>query len=83
MTRDQCQQKITAKLAQLPDSEAIKVYAALRGAIMQAQARRQRAGRDAWQAMIMTGNALEARIGTDDFEALMDQIDAAATEAAA
>ena len=83
MTRDECQQKITAKLAQLPDSEAIKVYAALRGAVMRATIQGQRAGRDAWLAMIMTGNALEARIGPDDFEALMDQIDAAATDSAA
>lgn len=33
MTRDEAQGKITEKLAQLPDREAIKVYAALRATV--------------------------------------------------
>lgn len=79
MTRDEAQTKITATLAQLPDSEAIKAYATLRAAVVGAHARGHRTERAAWQAMIMTGNALEDRIGEAAFEALMDEVDAAAT----
>lgn len=76
MTRDEAQAKITQKLAQLPDREAIKVYAALRATVMGARKQDRKPDRATAQAMVLTGNALEARIGSAAFENLMDSVDA-------
>lgn len=76
MTRDEAQTAITAKLAQLSEFEAIKAYAALRAAVIGAHARGKPVDRSTAQAMVLTGNALEARIGGEAFDQLMDQIDA-------
>lgn len=76
MTRDEAQAKITAKLAQLPDSEAIKAYATLRATVMGNRGHGRKPDRATAQAMVLTGNALEARIGSAAFEDLMDAVDA-------
>lgn len=75
-SREDALSKITAKLAQLSDLEAIKAYATLRAAVMGAHTRGKPADRATVQAMVLTGNALEARIGSKAFDQLMDQIDA-------
>ena len=69
-------EKIAAKVNAQTEAEAMAVYSALR--IELANARRNKAAHVAglMQVMKMAGDALEARIGEERFDRLMDEVDA-------
>jgi hypothetical protein len=68
--------KIANIIAAQTEKQAIQVYAGLRIAL--ADARRAKADHASglMQVLKLAGDALEARIGSDRFDDLMDQIDA-------
>ena len=69
-------EKIAAQVNAQTEAGAMAVYSALR--IELANARRAKAGHAAglMQVLKMAGDALEARIGDDRFDRLIDDIDA-------
>lgn len=73
------QTKTDAKMRGLPEATAIEVYAGLRTRVMGARAAGRRADASTSAAMVAAGTALEARIGADRFDALIDQIDGTPT----
>ena len=75
MTRTEVQAKFDTKIASLTIDAAVECYTMLRQAVYAAQAAGKKANRDMWQAMIMTGAALEKIIGENAMDILMDEID--------
>jgi hypothetical protein len=69
MTRSEAQTKFDTKIAALTIDAAIECYTMLRHAVF---AKRDR---DTAQAMVMTGNSLEAIIGEEAFDLLLDTIE--------
>jgi hypothetical protein len=69
--------KVAAKVNAQTEDDAIAVYTGLR--IAHANARKEGLHKESaglMKVMAMAGNALEARIGEERFDALLDQIDA-------
>lgn len=70
------EKKVSQLVNAQTETQAMQVYSALR--IELASARRAKADHAAglMKVMAMAGDALEARIGVDRFDALIDQVDA-------
>ena len=73
-------EKIANKMASLTDRQAQEVYSALRLAVFDARRNKASHAANLSAVMIMTGDVVEARIGSDRFDALLDQIDAHAAQ---
>lgn len=67
---------IADRINALSIPKAEEVYAGLRAMVNEAQAAGRRPADDVRTAMVAAGDALEARIGADRFDALMDRCDA-------
>lgn len=82
MTRnDEIRANIKAKANTMTEREAAMVYSAMRLEVMRARMAGQRAPKSLADAMEISGEALEERIGEARFDALIDQIDAHAAAA--
>ena len=69
-------EKITAAVNAQGEAEAMAIYSGLRLIVMRARKAGEQAPAGASDAMLLAGNALEARIGETRFAGLMDGIDA-------
>jgi hypothetical protein len=68
--------KIAAAVNARTETEAAAVYSGLRLIVMGARRDGEKAPQGAADAMVLAGDALEARIGEDRFSDLMNKIDA-------
>lgn len=69
MNTQQAQAQFDAKIDALSIAEASRIYRTLRRQVQTAPTP------DARLAMVLTGNALERRIGEEGLERLMDEVD--------
>ncbi len=75
MNRKEYDRKVAEKINAMREKDAINVYKALRILVLKAHRAQQRANAGEYLSMISTGSALEARIGTRRFDAIMDEVD--------
>ncbi len=79
MTRnEEIRANIKARANTMTEREAAAVYSAMRLEVMRARMAGKRAPKALADAMEISGEALEERIGETRFDALIDQIDARA-----
>lgn len=74
--RQTARAKIAARLANETDEQVAAAYGALRHRVVRRRMTGAQADRNAVNAMLLTGDVLEARIGEAAFDALVDQLDA-------
>lgn len=82
MTRnDKIRANIKARANAMPEREAAAIYSAMRLEVMRARTAGKPAPRALADAMVISGEALEERIGEIRFDALIEQIDTHAAAA--